>query len=194
MWMLIGKLFGYNYSKLLKFYGDNATKEIIMSTIEQLTDALGSNVHESISEVSIYKTALSSSTKSNAKVMYHTFLVLETPSHFYSLEKNNSGVIFQQSSTKSDVLNTAANIPRPEDMHLVISCDGNSSVLELISHLWKSHHLTDNGTYSLLTENCKSFVADFFNKIAKEYQCVCGVHTACSSKYYDDDDKVVCLA
>lgn len=193
MWMLIAKLFGFNYSKLLRFYGDDATKETTIKTIEQLTEVLGSDVHETISHVSIYKTSLSSLTKSDAKVMYHTFLVLETPSNFYSLEKNNSGVILQHSSTKSAVLNTVANFPRPEDIHLLITCDANSSVLDLISHLWESRHLTDNGTYSLFTENCKSFVADLFNKIAMEYHCVCGVHTGCNSKY-DDDDKVVCLA
>lgn len=193
MWMLIGKLFGFNYSKLLKFYGDDASNEIIINSMDQLTELLGSNVHESISQVSIYKTPLSSLTKSDDKVMYHTFLVLETPSNFYSLEKNNSGVIFQHSLTESAILNTVANIPRPEDTTKLITCDGNSSILDLISHLWGSRHLSDNGTYSVLTENCKSFVADLFNKIATEHRCVCGIHTSWKLQYYYDDDKVVYL-
>lgn len=123
---------------------------------------------ERILEVFMYKIPLSESQWTNL-LFNHQFIIFETDSFWWSIEKNDAGLTVQRSKKKDAVLRRYRQKPRIEgsywDVQLIEKDKGRRTMGELIEWLWKKDHL--NKKYDWLTSNCKDFAQFVFNEIAQ---------------------------
>ena len=123
--------------------------------IENLVDA-----SENIRQVYVYRTPLYNFQLTDYLV-FHAFLVFETVTWWWSIEKNNENVTIQRSKKLSSILYEYRRVRRVRPVRLVMKAAGRGSVRDLIEILWRMNHL--NKGYDIIRENCKYFAANVFN-------------------------------
>lgn len=94
-------------------------------------------------------------------LMFHAFVVFETETWWWSIEKNNENVTIQRSKKLSSVLHQYRHVQRIRPVKLVMKAHGKGSVRDLIDILWQKNLL--NKPYDVIKENCKYFAANVFN-------------------------------
>ena len=99
-------------------------------------------------------------------LMYHAFVVFETETWWWSIEKNNENVTIQRSKKLSRVLHQYRRVQRIRPIKLVMKARGRGSVRDLIDILWRKDLLYK--PYNVFDENCKHFAAIVFKHTNSE--------------------------
>jgi len=155
---------GGGYTKKLYFdpeadsqYGDKflISDEELRQKMETLID-----VEEVIKCVFIYRHPLYSYQLTDS-LLFHAFVVFETETWWWSIEKNNQNVTIQRSKKLDSVLHNYQRIQRIGPVKVVMKARGRGSVRDLIDTLWRQNLL--NKPYDVIEENCKYFTANVFN-------------------------------
>uniref|UniRef100_A0A7M6DNU9 Uncharacterized protein n=1 Tax=Clytia hemisphaerica TaxID=252671 RepID=A0A7M6DNU9_9CNID len=133
---------------------------------------------EKINHVWIYTTPLFKNQWSHV-IMYHAYVVMETNTHWWSLEKNSENLVLQRSKTLEYVKdycqgkkrNVLKNKSEPE---LWKHRESDFSLLQLFQNLWQKDELNSN--FDLMMRNCQGFARRIFNSCSiskKKYPIDC---------------------
>lgn len=140
--------------------GHNLSHFELISSLEKLID-----VTERIKTVWIFRCPLFDG-QITMRVLHHAFVVFETNSWFWSLEKNNEGLTIQRSKKREYVQHHYRRTPRRTP---VVSYDylydAKINLAQLIKWLYDSMELYN--TYHWLRDNCKHFARRVFEKCQK---------------------------
>jgi len=155
---------GGGYTKKLYFdpeadsqYGDKflISDEELRQKMETLID-----VEEVIKCVFIYRHPLYSYQLTDS-LLFHAFVVFETETWWWSIEKNNQNVTIQRSKKLDSVLHNYQRIQRIGPVKVVMKARGRGSVRDLIDTLWRKNLLIKS--YDVMGESCKFFAVTVFN-------------------------------
>ena len=137
---------------------------------------LKSSLNDEIVEVKIYSNPLEIPIKSDVTI--HAFVVFKTvklwddKEMWWSLEKNGSYIVLQQSLDEDDVTRKIYDAKkeetkRPEPVKELKSASGNRMVLEsLLQVIWNTKQLRRR--YNFLTSNCQNFASFIFKELNDE--------------------------
>jgi hypothetical protein len=134
-----------------------STKWELKEKIEHLADA-----SEKIQEVRYYTHPLNWWQMSKY-VLHHAFIVLETDSWFWSIEKDEGGITIQRSKHLEDVRDQCRRHGRITGIatwiNLGVTCENrgpsHASVIDVVNRMWREECLHSN--YHFLENNCKHF-------------------------------------
>ena len=99
-------------------------------------------------------------------VLNHEFIVLETTSWWWSIEKHSEGITIQRSKTFRAVKDKYRQHDRTTGLRGISENrrgKGRKSVNDLINWLWSSDQL--NKKYNLLARNCQDFATAVFDYV-----------------------------
>uniref|UniRef100_A0A7M5XNX6 Uncharacterized protein n=1 Tax=Clytia hemisphaerica TaxID=252671 RepID=A0A7M5XNX6_9CNID len=140
--------------------GHYITHDSLRTKLKQLVGG-----DEKINYVYIYKTPLFKKQLTHA-ILYHAYVVMETDTHFWSLEKNSKELILQRSETLEHVRDYCQGKKR----NLLVSQsepilwkykEKRTSLLQLFGYLWWKDDL--NRAYNWLASNCQKFATRIFD-------------------------------
>ena len=139
--------------------------EIISKLKKLLEDENITN--EKITNVWVYKTPLISNSLSNV-LLYHSFVVYETKSWWWSIEKNSEGITIQRGYKLSSVKDNYRQKPRKTTLLWwkpieLIHDTGRKTIGELVDFLAAKNVLNDR--YDLTLANCKHFAKILFDEV-----------------------------
>ena len=139
----------------------------------ELLRLIGAN--EKINHVWIYTTPLSDKQLTHV-IFYHAYVVMETNTHWWSLEKNTKELVLQRSKTLEHVKDYCQGEKRKllvsqSEPQLWKHQESNLSLLNLFHALWKTDEL--KSTYNWLVRNCQGFANRIFNScaVSKKKKC-----------------------
>ena len=135
---------------------------------------LKTSLEHYITHVQVYKNPLSAITfKSNEAI--HAFVVFKTKNDsnskesWWSLEKNGTYIVLQQSLNKDDVTKELYDSEKKETKRfepveeLKVAKGNGKTIRYLLRVIWETSQL--NKRYNLLTSNCQNFASIIFKKL-----------------------------
>lgn len=127
--------------------------------------------NERIKRIYLYKNKLFAWQRSQI-FLHHSFIVFETHSYWWSIEKNSKGVTIQRSRSKAEVRDRYRRRPRTgfvQGQPLTPQMEDATQKKDLRDLM---HFLQENKLvairYHLLRHNCQLFSRDIFNHLAAE--------------------------
>lgn len=120
---------------------------------------------EPILKLCAYKVPLNMPLNVSQRVFFHMFIVFETETWWWSLEKHTDGITIQRSRKLAAVKERYRQSSRPQEIILMEEDKGQCSVYSLIEWLHRGNELKKS--YHLLERNCKHFAKAVFDHAAK---------------------------
>ena len=121
------------------------------------------DVDEEIQNISVYKEDLWDWQVSRL-MAYHTFVLLETDSWWWSIEKNDEGITIQRSKKWEYVAKQYRRKER-RNSDLMEQDTGRYKMMDLVDWIYKKDEL--NKRYHFLESNCQGFAKRIFDEFAK---------------------------
>jgi hypothetical protein len=125
---------------------------------------------EEIDKIFIYSSPLTK-VQISAEYFHHEFVLFETHSWWWTIEKTSEGIILSRAKSKDYVMNFSGNNKRNRPIDLLIEDSGLFTVFQLIdwlketSQLRKGYEAWDFDSY--YRKNCIEFAKDVFDKSSK---------------------------
>jgi hypothetical protein len=96
-------------------------------------------------------------------ILNHQFIVLETGSWWWSIEKDSEGILIQRSIQLEDVEEKFITEPRAPPILDLKSAKGRpgSGMNDVVNYVYNNNELSK--TYNVVLENCKHFATRIFN-------------------------------
>lgn len=144
---------------------------ITADQVNRLLEEYVGAVDEEIKTVTAFKTPLSES-QWTAELFYCLFIVFETESWWWSIEKNSEGLSLQRSIKQEAVRDNYRQAPRLSEGNTyweiteVQSDTGNKTIKELITWLREEEWLFR--PYNYLNSNCQHFAKAVFDHVSKQ--------------------------
>ncbi|EFX78205.1 hypothetical protein DAPPUDRAFT_305262 [Daphnia pulex] len=140
-----------------------STKWELKEKIENLPDS-----SEKINEVRYYTHPLNWWQMSKY-VLHHAFIVLETESWWWSIEKDEGGITIQRSKHLENVLDQCRRHGRITGLatwiNLGVTCEkkgpSHASVIDVVNRMWREECL--HSDYHFLQNNCKHFANTIYD-------------------------------
>jgi len=98
-------------------------------------------------------------------LLNHQFIMLETNSWWWSVEKNTEGITIQRSKKIEYVRDRYRRNARPKDIILNKTDEGRKTMQDLVDYIYTKDEL--NKKYCVYTDNCKHFAKRIFDEVAK---------------------------
>lgn len=119
---------------------------------------------EKIQHIRVYKNPLSSWQLTQVLVN-HQFVVLETDSWYWSIEKQSKGIVIQRSKELSKVRDYVEQKPRITPVVLMSDDEATKSTKDLPDFIRSEGELKK--TYHWIGDNCQAFAKRVFDEFAK---------------------------
>ena len=137
--------------------------------VETLEEIASSDLSEPISEVKTCTKPLSEAQLTNL-LFYHEFVVLRTPSYYWSIEKGGEGIHIQRSWHEDNVRHKFNREKRLKGSYWTVTVHRKpvrpgqtTTVRDVIKWLWRKDEL--NQKYNYLENNCRHLAKRAYNYI-----------------------------
>lgn len=161
---------GGKWSFSLYFHpeADNTSESAYIMQHSDLINTLQTLIgtDEEILNISAYKHKLDS-LQLTSFLLYHLFIVFETKSWWWSIEKDTKGIVFQRSRHPAAVKYNSRQTQRESTISLVKSDTGRKSVKDLIAWLYTENEL--GKVYNFTSNDCKDFAKRVFDFAARRH-------------------------
>lgn len=102
---------------------------------------------------------------------YHTFVVIETKSYYWSIEKNTEGITIQRSRSFDAVLYKLRRESRIAPLEVLVDDIGRMRMKDLIDWLYELGELNKGYFFRLPEYNCQGFARRIFDNFALTEIC-----------------------
>ncbi|XP_078348572.1 uncharacterized protein LOC144633603 [Oculina patagonica] len=133
------------------------------SLMDEMSDLIDAS--EMILQIWVYKKPLSGWQLTQA-FLNHQFVVLETNSWWWSIEKDGQKILIQRSRKLTKVRDYVEQKPRITPIVEMSYDKGRKSMKDLIEFLYRKDEL--NKTYHWIDDNCKAFAKRVFDEFAEK--------------------------
>ena len=142
-------------SSVLFIIEDNSLREVMSKLVD---------TSEKILKIWIYKCPLSEWQLTNL-LLNHQFVMIETKSWWWSIEKDDKKIFIQRDKCDHAVRDFVKGEPRKDCVTQMSSDQGRKTIKDLIRFLYETDEL--NIKYDLLENNCQDFATRIFDEFAK---------------------------
>jgi hypothetical protein len=94
-------------------------------------------------------------------ILNHQFIVLETESWWWSIEKDSVCILIQRSTQSKDVEEKFKTEPRARPILDLKSATGRSGMNDVVNYVYNNDELSK--TYNVASANCKHFATRIFD-------------------------------
>lgn len=155
---------GQNWAREVNLF-DPSSSTLYIIEDNSLTEVMGEliDTSEEILQIWIYKCPLSG-WQLTKLLLNHQFVVFETQSWWWSIEKDDKRILIQRGKYLSTVRDFVSSEPRKQFVTPMSYDKGRKTLEDLIHFLYDTDEL--NIKYDLLENNCKDFAKRIFDEFA----------------------------